>query len=813
MSRIFRLTEKSLDKEETRKENRSAISSLKVRFSCVFVVLILLTSSQVVFLLSGETCSLASSFTDLGNTPSEVVEAIDYVTAKGYMMGRDNGQFEPNIPASRIELARALVGYFKLPLKDLPEVRFTDLTPNDKRYPYAAACVAGGLMERFADGSFKPGKYLKTWEVFKSLIIGLGFELECTHLQGLNPRAPYYACYLVIACDLKMKRRNSRVRPEDEYPRGELAYTLKAADFIDSWRLEYVRSSFDWMNCQQPLVGAEREAALDAAFSKMGYPYVWGGESDSEGGYDCSGLVYFVFHEKLGYPMFRVADDQARDSNYPRVERSQLLAGDPVFFFGRSSSGGNGYVDHAGIYIGHDLFIHSTGSNSGVSIDRLSGYWDDNFAWGKRVIKECEPLGFDAFILLTNPGKEESQAKLDFMLSSGQRFERVVKLKPRSRKTLRLDDIFYNQEISTLVTALRGEVVAERSMYFNYGGNHPGGHCGASVNCPSAEWYLAEGCTAYNFDTYILIMNPSPKSATVKCDYLLSSGRKIEQIVEVSPESRLTIHVDSVKGMGSVEFSARIISSVPIIVERSMYFDYAGVRDGHNSPGVVAPSKKWYFAEGYTAYSFDTYILLMNPNNFSVPAEIRFIATDGKSQKVKIGMPPLSRRTIAVDRIKGFESREFSTEVTCAVAPIIAERSMYFKYGEICGGHCVLGLARLSRQWFFAEGYTDQSFDTYFLIVNPGKKSARVVAEFMLATGKNIKREFRIAANSRFTICADSVKGLEKAEFSLRIETDRELIAERSMYFKYGGITGGSSAPGISQICPYWYFAEGYTGM
>ncbi len=800
-------------KKRTSEKSDGLSCSPGIRAFFVLASCMILIAFQVVVLIITWGSSLASSFPDLAGCPSEIVDAIEYVTSKGYMQGRNNGNFEPNVPASRIELAIALVKYFRISMENIPPIEFTDLKPNDRRYPYASLCVAGGMMERFSDGSFRPDRYVKTWVVFKSITDGLGFRLQYNHLRGLNPRAPEYAGHLVIAHDLRLKRRNSRVRPEEYYPRGELAFTFKAADYIDSWRLKYVRSSFDWMNCQEPLVVTERKKAFDTAFSKIGYPYVWGGESDSEGGYDCSGLVYFVFQSTLGYSMYRVADDQARDPRYPRIGREQFLAGDPIFFYGRSSSNGDAYIDHAGIYIGHDLFIHSTGSNSGVSIDSLSGYWKDNLAWGKRVIPEGEPLGFDTYILFANPGDKDSEARLDFMLSSGQKFERTVKLKPRSRKTLRLDDIFYNQDVSTLVTTVSGEVVAERSMYFNYGEKYPGGHCGASVNAPSTEWYFAEGYTAHGFDTYILIMNPTPKSATIKCSYFHSSGRKVEQIVEVSPSSRLTILVDSVKGMESAEFSTRIVSSVPVIAERSMYFNYQGIRDGHNSPGAVKPRHKWYFAEGYTAGSFDTYILVMNPNSFSVPVSIKFFTSDGKSATINFGMPAFSRKTIAVDRIKGLNSREFSAEVYCSVAPVVAERAMYFEYGGISGGHCVLGIPELSNEWFLAEGYTAQGFDTYVLIVNPGKKLARVKAEFMLNNGKSIERNLKIPANSRHTICVDSVEGLDSAEFSLRIKSDKQIMVERSMYFTYSGVEGGSSAPGITDIAPFWYFAEGYTGM
>jgi len=44
-----------------------------------------------------------------------------------------------------------------------------------------------------------------------------------------------------------------------------------------------------------------------------------------------------------------------------------------------------------------------------------------------------------------------------------------------------------------------------------------------------------------------------------------------------------------------------VSSSIPIITERPMYFNYKGAwTGGHDVVGALAPDTTWYFAEGYT---------------------------------------------------------------------------------------------------------------------------------------------------------------------------------------------------------------------
>jgi hypothetical protein len=753
----------------------------------------------------------AAAYPDISGQPAEIQQAIEYVSTRGLMGGGPDGSFHPTDPVTRIDYAIATVRLFKRSAEDPdPAIVFSDLSNKDANFKYANLAVKHGYMCAFPDGSFKAREPMYTAGALVGLVAGLELGQSAEAAKALWSNSPAYTGYSIAAHDLHLKYRDTRVWPTAVYPRGEMAYSLQKTDQPDSWRPDYVSGTFKWPECQQPLAGPQRERALTAAFSKIGYPYVWGGESDSEGGYDCSGLTYYVLESVLGRPMMRVADDQAKDGRYPALSIEELLPGDPIFFYKDPAT--STYVGHAGMYIGRGLFIHSTGSNAGVSVDALTGYYKEHFCCGKRVLPEGEPESFDTYFLLANPGDTPAGADLTYMLKDGRQVVQSVTLEPNSRKTVRMDDTLVNQEASTRVDATRGLVVAERSMYFKYRGQYPGGHTSAGATGPSTEWYLAEGCTAYGFDTYILVQNPNKEAARVTMDFLRTDGRTQQLVFQVAPQSRYTVPVDSIAGMEASEFSTHVTATKGVVVERSMYFDYGGIKEGSSAGGVTSLSAEWFFAEGYTGGGFDTFILLANPGGTTAHATLSLESEGTDRSDVYVEVAPHSRRTIQVDKIKGWESRAFSVRVR-ADCMIASERAMYFNYNGVTGGHDSFGSPVLSDRWFLAEGYTAGDFDTYILVSNPNRIAADVSVRFLLRGGRYIDKAYRLAGESRYTIAVDKIKGLEAEEVSASVTSTVPVVVERSMYFRYLGKKGGSCERAVTGPAAKWYFAEGYSGM
>ncbi|HEX2926824.1 MAG TPA: NlpC/P60 family protein [Ruminiclostridium sp.] len=140
--------------------------------------------------------------------------------------------------------------------------------------------------------------------------------------------------------------------------------------------------------------GTEVEAAYDDAaddgsvYSKVvsyakefaGVRYVYGGTTPEEG-FDCSGFVGYVY-KKFNVKLDRTAQDMYSDG--VKVSKTQLKAGD-ILFFDASSRRRTGQIDHAGIYLGGDTFIHASSSNGKVRLQKLSEY-RGTYIGAKRVI-------------------------------------------------------------------------------------------------------------------------------------------------------------------------------------------------------------------------------------------------------------------------------------------------------------------------------------------------------------------------------------------------------------------------------------------
>ena len=103
-------------------------------------------------------------------------------------------------------------------------------------------------------------------------------------------------------------------------------------------------------------VSATGNTIADAAQKYIGTPYVWGGESASEGGMDCSGFVYNALKD-AGYNVDRTTAQGYR-SYGTSVSKSDMKPGDLVFF------GKNNNASHIGIYIGNGQMIHSSGGSN-----------------------------------------------------------------------------------------------------------------------------------------------------------------------------------------------------------------------------------------------------------------------------------------------------------------------------------------------------------------------------------------------------------------------------------------------------------------
>jgi cell wall-associated NlpC family hydrolase len=118
---------------------------------------------------------------------------------------------------------------------------------------------------------------------------------------------------------------------------------------------------------------AAREKLVTVSARYLGTPYVWGGMNKD--GMDCSGFTSIVYKEvynitlpRTSEGMYKWKTDRIRD-----VSVEEARAGDLVFFNHGIYKDQDRAVDHVGIYLGDDRFIHAL-PNSGVRYDNLTEY-------------------------------------------------------------------------------------------------------------------------------------------------------------------------------------------------------------------------------------------------------------------------------------------------------------------------------------------------------------------------------------------------------------------------------------------------------
>lgn len=114
-----------------------------------------------------------------------------------------------------------------------------------------------------------------------------------------------------------------------------------------------------------------RDIAIHA-MGLVGTPYRYGGNTP-EGGFDCSGLIGYVYTAHTSRAPPRTVA-QLAGFGQP-VDAIELRTGDLVVF-------GHDPAWHAGIYVGEGRFVHAPSTGGTVRLDRL-----DNRYWARQPVR------------------------------------------------------------------------------------------------------------------------------------------------------------------------------------------------------------------------------------------------------------------------------------------------------------------------------------------------------------------------------------------------------------------------------------------
>lgn len=125
------------------------------------------------------------------------------------------------------------------------------------------------------------------------------------------------------------------------------------------------------------LFAQAQELAL-RALGFIGVPYKWGGSSPDTG-FDCSGLIRFLYSQITGQSLQGNAAEISRVGAV--IDKSELQPGDLVFFNTLRRP-----FSHVGIYLGDSRFVHAPSRGGAVEIvDMSQRYWKNRYNGARRL--------------------------------------------------------------------------------------------------------------------------------------------------------------------------------------------------------------------------------------------------------------------------------------------------------------------------------------------------------------------------------------------------------------------------------------------
>jgi kumamolisin len=392
------------------------------------------------------------------------------------------------------------------------------------------------------------------------------------------------------------------------------------------------------------------------------------------------------------------------------------------------------------------------------------------------------------------------------------------------------------QAISAIVQVTSGPgIVVERPMYFDFKGIRSGTDViGATKLATSFYFPFAYmGHVSGNFYTYITMLNPSATqtaSATVTF-YDGVCGQTGQPACATQTITVPPLHRGTVIPPWNQRMSVAVTTSIPMVVERPSYYStdvptsgVGNITGAASVIGATTPGNDWLFAEGYTGYGFQEYLVLANYTTTSTTATVTLEYSDGSTQTRQVSVPALGTQLFDVNYANTYPTgtcnptpctptSNVSAEVT-STGPIVVERQMFFNYGP---SHYPGSTEAIGEQgpashsvYAFAEGYTANTFAEYLTLQNP-TNSDETVAVTLLADTYVWQQQVLVPAHSRQTITINDLvtpiaqaynnMGANSYAVSLSVQAlgaNAKIVAERPMYFDYYGDPGGTDVIGYT---------------
>jgi cell wall-associated NlpC family hydrolase len=285
--------------------------------------------------------------------------------------------------------------------------------PDDALTRSELEAIAAGLLHVTPTTSSAPAATVTMSGLDTKLVATLGLTetaklfTQNAKASGLAPPARFGTEAVARLLGLRTNHPASldkiELSPNEPASHAEAAYSAARILHFGEWdaaSTQELASTF-----VLPALTPWQKQVLTTAVRFIGYPYVWGGESETtsspygpqvHGGFDCSGFVWRVYKLQAYPNEGKLAAVLQGRTTYAmsgevapakRISLAKLQPADVIFFGSAGPKSKPAQINHMGIYLGNGWFVHSSGY--GVAVAQLAGWYVQRFAWGRRPLAEA----------------------------------------------------------------------------------------------------------------------------------------------------------------------------------------------------------------------------------------------------------------------------------------------------------------------------------------------------------------------------------------------------------------------------------------
>jgi len=321
----------------------------------------------------------------------------------------------------------------------------------------------------------------------------------------------------------------------------------------------------------------------------------------------------------------------------------------------------------------------------------------------------------------------------------------------------------------------------------------------------ASTFYFVGGNTSGGDKTELALVNPRGRAATVALRLYRPAGAPVTRALRVGAHMRVSLDLGRLIPR-TQPFGLRVQADQVVAAQMIVH---RGRRNPYTLLGSGLLARRWYLAEGYTGLSFHETVYLLNPNRRATRVWLRLLPAGGRRARL-VSMVVGGERSLAVRVNRLYPGAALAAIVTSDAPVTVAHVQTFGTRGY--GATANAGTVDAATVWLFAEGASARRFETFYTVLNPGARAARITAVFTDARGHVLARRALVVGGlRRGTIQLTRI--VRAVAVAALLTATVPVVIERPYYFgpPNSGETGGSIVYGRSGTGRTWTFPAGDT--